>query len=531
MLNIKYSPQRYENEIFYGLLDDFFDYDDKENKERYKEIPEFHLNKINDMEMEDESEEKINKKISKAYDKFPWHFEVKRDYYYSQKNLGNDLNFKEFFKEELACFESGTEYGRVVSDIEFINLVSFISNYYYENKEIDKLKKLYEEVEKTQHPEFYLELALLILGKSHLYYATIFDPSNDERSELWLEAEVDNEIYDDIYFDPRNSNFYTLLNTGLGYIDIKDIEQFDHLKNKEDIKNDILWLMKQGLTRAYLSDSNLQLDFISYALYLTASYEISDLYSYFIELFHNMTDNLRDLTYGDLPDKLILPAFLKIFEKLDESDFDFLRSDNEEAWYIKSNFLETLALICSQNAKDHYTHKLFKKLFSDWEKAGDIEMIGWLFTAIENRKIEGYENEIINAFDNKLIDIQIHGTKEYWEEKGKDPFVYEIAKLETFSQFVNHSQSSFLKDKEIDFEEKLENFIFPYRVPESDEDDQYLGDEDGVSEDDSFYFEEDEEDNIRPLWGLPYKRNEPKIGRNDVCPCGSGKKYKKCCGK
>lgn len=25
--------------------------------------------------------------------------------------------------------------------------------------------------------------------------------------------------------------------------------------------------------------------------------------------------------------------------------------------------------------------------------------------------------------------------------------------------------------------------------------------------------------------------NENKIGRNDDCPCGSGKKYKKCCGK
>jgi hypothetical protein len=29
----------------------------------------------------------------------------------------------------------------------------------------------------------------------------------------------------------------------------------------------------------------------------------------------------------------------------------------------------------------------------------------------------------------------------------------------------------------------------------------------------------------------PYVREEPKIGRNDPCPCGSGKKYKKCCGK
>jgi preprotein translocase subunit SecA len=25
-------------------------------------------------------------------------------------------------------------------------------------------------------------------------------------------------------------------------------------------------------------------------------------------------------------------------------------------------------------------------------------------------------------------------------------------------------------------------------------------------------------------------RNAAKVGRNDPCPCGSGKKYKKCCG-
>ncbi|MGC8518854.1 MAG: UPF0149 family protein [Steroidobacteraceae bacterium] len=28
----------------------------------------------------------------------------------------------------------------------------------------------------------------------------------------------------------------------------------------------------------------------------------------------------------------------------------------------------------------------------------------------------------------------------------------------------------------------------------------------------------------------PYERAGPKVGRNDPCPCGSGKKYKRCCG-
>lgn len=29
----------------------------------------------------------------------------------------------------------------------------------------------------------------------------------------------------------------------------------------------------------------------------------------------------------------------------------------------------------------------------------------------------------------------------------------------------------------------------------------------------------------------PVRRAGPKVGRNDPCPCGSGKKYKQCCGR
>lgn len=32
-----------------------------------------------------------------------------------------------------------------------------------------------------------------------------------------------------------------------------------------------------------------------------------------------------------------------------------------------------------------------------------------------------------------------------------------------------------------------------------------------------------------PASAAPIRRAEPRVGRNDPCPCGSGKKYKKCC--
>ena len=41
-----------------------------------------------------------------------------------------------------------------------------------------------------------------------------------------------------------------------------------------------------------------------------------------------------------------------------------------------------------------------------------------------------------------------------------------------------------------------------------------------------WYFEDGE-----PVAAEQVRRDAPKVGRNDPCPCGSGKKFKKCCGK
>lgn len=45
-----------------------------------------------------------------------------------------------------------------------------------------------------------------------------------------------------------------------------------------------------------------------------------------------------------------------------------------------------------------------------------------------------------------------------------------------------------------------------------------------VRRDDRWYFH----DGYTPK-SAPVTRDAPKVGRNDPCPCGSGKKHKKCC--
>lgn len=76
---------------------------------------------------------------------------------------------------------------------------------------------------------------------------------------------------------------------------------------------------------------------------------------------------------------------------------------------------------------------------------------------------------------------------------------------------------------------------------EETEDDSW-DDEDDWEEDEEEVFgeEPDEEEDVLDRMALgsiglpelprePLRRDKPRVGRNDPCPCGSGKKYKKCC--
>lgn len=46
-----------------------------------------------------------------------------------------------------------------------------------------------------------------------------------------------------------------------------------------------------------------------------------------------------------------------------------------------------------------------------------------------------------------------------------------------------------------------------------------------IKRDDQWYYDDGQIVGTGPL-----KRAAPKVGRNEPCPCGSGKKFKKCCG-
>ncbi len=91
-----------------------------------------------------------------------------------------------------------------------------------------------------------------------------------------------------------------------------------------------------------------------------------------------------------------------------------------------------------------------------------------------------------------------------------------IYKREGFDMFQNMIEK---------IQDEIINIIFRIEINnELDETSRPLFNE--VSEDEMTFSRGDSDDMITK----PVKRTERKVGRNEICPCGSGKKYKKCCG-
>ncbi len=88
--------------------------------------------------------------------------------------------------------------------------------------------------------------------------------------------------------------------------------------------------------------------------------------------------------------------------------------------------------------------------------------------------------------------------------KNSYPELYNL-KQEFFSNVLNPKKEHYLLEL---YKRKYDKFkkLCPerFKLPEKDAEDYYPAE--------------------------PYRRTGPKVGRNDPCPCGSGKKHKKCCG-
>ncbi len=141
-------------------------------------------------------------------------------------------------------------------------------------------------------------------------------------------------------------------------------------------------------------------------------------------------------------------------------------------------------------------------------------------------KVATIKEQVARLYELEMVNVDFVGTYEQFEKRMEEEDDEAIRKT------YNDIYERYIKEYELIEETKnanLEEFFndFGLSLNNDDDDEIYLPPYNNVYEEHrSPYAPDDEYDRYSHQ---TVKREGPKIGRNDPCSCGSGKKYKKCC--
>lgn len=210
---------------------------------------------------------------------------------------------------------------------------------------------------------------------------------------------------------------------------------------------------------------------------------------------------------------------------------------------IKDNILEMIKDIVLAAIQAHVSDEKHKE---EWDYSGIVKYLEELFIPKGRLKAADIENMSVSQMEDYILNIayEVYGKKEaeFSEEQMREvervvllravdlKWMDHIDAMDQLKQGIGlraYRQSDPVQEYQIEgmnmFEEmiysiKEEAIKFLYRIkPERKLERERVAEPTSTNHDDSVKRE--------PI------RREKKIGRNDPCPCGSGKKYKNCCGK
>lgn len=442
--------------------------------------------------------------------------EIKKAYFQMIRKYPRDKYEEKFVDireayENLSNEETRSQYDSINS------LPDFIKNDYYAAVEFIEEEKLSSAIRKLEN---------ILKNDSKLYIvksllAEIYLKNNNSGKSIKLYEELRREV-------PQNSAFPRGLADAY-YLRGWNKKAIKEYKNAIELdKNNIaLWFdlskiyigAKEYLGAKETLDNALQIFKVpsdSISIYLSLI---------MIHIDFNMTDKIKD--YLDILDKLA--------------------KDNED---IKDNIGRGLAQIASylfNIEEDKEAHKVI-------ERAAEILPGDKRISKIKNEieMVNKYEEDV-NRLNNdsnieegikSVISMAVIADKELaGRDKEAIEYAYEYEIMEYFSKYKASIKrlekvypnlykiklDFFTKVRNADSRKKLRKDYaekydkYSYILDKLN--DFYINGEGDFHDD--FQFQDDDDIGVQK----PFEREKIKIGRNDPCPCGSEKKYKKCCGK
>ncbi|MEI6754045.1 MAG: DUF1186 domain-containing protein [Paludibacter sp.] len=265
-------------------------------------------------------------------------------------------------------------------------------------------------------------------------------------------------------------------------------------------------------------------------------------------------ETFADMDWDIQTHEFVMHALLLLTELNDESSvevfLDVLRQDSEyfETWFgdfLTDGFWELLYVIANDKLELLYNYVIepngytySKSCVSQMteqvvlhQPERRLEVVDWYKRVFEYWIANEVNDDIIDTeliafFISDVVNIQLTELM---------PEITILFNLDLVAQGISGSLEHCLKDMNelctIDYKNKIfssiteryNNYLSTWlNYGKEDEDEEDDDDEDEDDENRKEIYEQVK--NIIPLPG-----EKPKVGRNEPCPCGSGKKFKKCC--
>lgn len=436
--------------------------------------------------------------------------------------LGKELRLEKLYPERKLFHTS-----------EYENYTKAVMLYYYLNDDENAAMKRLAESESLKN-KYNLNTAMLYdVMKQHLLYSYAAKTKDISAAPALPEFE--------------NEEFKELFNYGLNIPD----ELYEPILRKErsSIIRDLEKVLKHGVENyAYYNKEEVATEksfFVWHAVFIAKDLEAHELLPALIDLLKSDED-IVGLYLGDV----IAQFGWEIFYALGKNELrtltDFLKELKDE-YIIRPAIIETL----EQIAFYHHERRLeieayFRELLSFVQtinRREDVnidEVTDKLLEAIGEGGFKHLFGEVKKALDEEALPSFI--ITDYTEFEG----LYSQVDEEDYRKEFNTRKEiylDYLENGDSDDEDDDDDFDF-YDDDDDDleelDNDEY---EDSPEENDEYEenredFEDEDTDKADKNYidftetsHIPVVNTEPKVGRNDPCPCGSGKKYKKCHGK
>jgi len=284
----------------------------------------------------------------------------------------------------------------------------------------------------------------------------------------------------------------------------------------ESLKRDLQKVLKHSIARyQYFREHDEPHGETSFfpvhAVFIIAEKKWTDLLPDIIQVLKN-GKAFNEFYFGDILTSLIWIAWYKLGTENPQPLFDFLKERNTDT-FSKTGINHALVQLYWQQVKLRQQiingYKELAAYFIDNKTDRtliDTIVIASTACAMSDISLNDMKNDIKQLYDNKLISLGYAGD------------------FETLTEY-DKNQSNTIED--VPGMYKMYEEAVATWADYADDDDNEDDEEDIYENDDKNWINDQYDD-----WDEPVEtiiRTEPKIGRNDPCPCGSGKKYKKCC--